>query len=838
MREESPNVAGPDTATIGAIEKSSGTQLPLSTHTVDHVGDPKHTMDYHGVASSTNVDDAADKIIVPGYQILGTLGRGGMGVVYLARQMGLNRLVALKMILGNQHAGSELLARFRAEAEAVAKLKHPNIVQIFDIGELDGCPYFSLEYVEGGNLAAKFNATPQVPAQAAELVSIVANAIQAAHESGVIHRDLKPGNILLTTSGQPKVADFGLAKQIEVQSSQTVSGSILGTPSYMAPEQADGRNRDVGPRADVYALGAILYEALTGRPPFRGATMLETLEQVRTQEPVSPTSLQPKTPRDLETICLKCLQKEPAKRYESAAALGDDLRRFLAHEPIHARSVTVWERMDRWRCRNRLVAALIVTCAATLIGGLIVTTALAILASNRAERIAAINAELVTTTKESEDRGELALKTLEAVIKDIQTELANVPNAQKLRGRLLRKAKEGLDQLDDKLRTQKRADRSTALALLSMAEVFRQVGDGADLKGPAAASKLFEQAITAFERLHKESPGDAEIKGQLAEAYLLYGINLAHSDDTGFEVTLASAAEMAKRPLMQRGLTVHRQAADLRRQLLAAKPDDATSRFELARALTEWSYQEVRAGDAETARKTLGEAHGLLKQLLSVEPNHVAYRARLAKCAEWLGDWYFDMKDDLAACEPYYRESLETCKRLAEEQPSDAVIQMACANSWSRMADWHRVNKDLTAALAASQQELAITQKQEKLYPDNVQIIMDCTGSYDHNYRDNFALGNFEVARDMIRKSFDTLLPILDADADNHRTISRLARTTVRLGRIYAKLNQLPEAIQAYEAGLSRLTAYVLRTNDHSMDKEIAGVQKELANCRANAAGE
>jgi serine/threonine protein kinase len=532
-----------------------------------------------------------------------------MGVVYLARHAGLNRLVALKMILGAQHARRDLLARFRTEAEAVAKLKHPDIIQVYDIGEVGGCPYLSLEYVEGGSLARQFNGTPQPPVKAAELVSVLARAVHAAHRGGVIHRDLKPANVLLTAGGQPKIADFGLAKQVADEPSQTVSGSILGTPSYMAPEQADGRVRDIGARSDTYALGAILYEALTGRPPFRGATVLETLEHVRTQEPVPPTSLQPKTPRDLETICLKCLQKEPARRYESAEALGDDLNRFLNHQPIRARSVTAWERLVRWRRRNPAVAALLAVSASILVVGLIGTTSLAILANHSAAQVAAINAELVNTTKESEDRGDLALKTLESVIQDIQTELANVPNAQKLRGRLLNRAMDGLQRLDDKLRTQTRADRNTALALLNMAEAFRLVGGDAGQRGPAMANQLYERAIALYEKLLNESPDQAEAHSQLAEAYLLYGINLGRTDDSGWEVTAASSAELKKRPLMLRGLTVHRQAADLRRQLLAARPDDPTAKYELARALTEWAYQEVRAGDVETTRQILEEAH-------------------------------------------------------------------------------------------------------------------------------------------------------------------------------------------------------------------------------------
>ena len=833
MPNERPHVsASPDPS------NATSSQLPQNTASIDS-NDVGRTVDQQEGPSSTQTilsGRAESKPpAIPGYEILDTLGRGGMGVVYLARHHGLNRLVALKMILAGSHAGSDSLIRFRTEAEAVARLKHPNIVQIYDLGESDGCPFFSLEYVDGGSFAKELNGTPQPPMKAAELVSKLANAVHAAHQSGVIHRDLKPGNILLTKDGQPKVADFGLAKQLEGSSHQTVSGSILGTPSYMAPEQAAGRVHDVGPQADIYSLGAILYEAITGRPPFRGATMLETLEQVRSQEPVNPTSLQPRTPRDLETICIKCLQKEPGKRYASAQALADDLQRFLRHEPIHARSIGLWERFDRWRKRNRLVAALIMTSVTILLCGLILTTSLAVVAKRRANRIEAMNAELIAATKESNARGDVALKTLEAVIQDIQTELVNQPGAQKLRGRLLNKAMAGMQQLDEKLRTQKRADRSTALALLSMAEVFRQVGNDAGPKGPAAANQLYERAIEIFERLQKESPNSVDIKSQLAEAYLLYGINLAHTDDTGWEVTPESTAKLRERPLMKRGLVVHRQAADLRRQVLATKPTDPEAKQELARALNEWAYQEVRAGDVDTTRQILEEARDILKQLLSADPDHVANRLQFGKCTERLGDLYYDMKQDYDRCAPYYAEALATLIKLAEEQPNDAAIQMACANSWSRTADLRRAKKDVPGSLAASQQELAITQKLERAYPDNVQIILECSTAYDHNYRDNFRLENYEAARDMIRAAFEMRLPIFDADADSHRNMSVLLRTTRRAGSIHDKLNQRKEAIHYYEEGLKRVTAYVERTQDRSLDQLIAEVQKEFEEVRKKA---
>jgi hypothetical protein len=301
---------------------------------------------------------------VPGYEILGELSRGGMGVVFKARQVSLKRVVALKMLRDGVLAGPGELARFRREAEAVARLQHPHVVQIHEIGEAEGRPFFSLEYVEGGSLAQKLGGTPLPSRQAALLAEPLARAVHAAHQRGIIHRDLKPANVLLTADGQPKITDFGLARHLDADPGQTPSGAVVGTPSYMAPEQAGGKARQAGPAADVYALGAILYELLTGRPPFRAATPLDTVLQVMSEEPVPPSRLQPKVARDLETICLKCLNKEPDRRYASAADLADDLHRYLGGQPIRARPTPVWRRALKWAKRRPALAALGVVSAA------------------------------------------------------------------------------------------------------------------------------------------------------------------------------------------------------------------------------------------------------------------------------------------------------------------------------------------------------------------------------------------------------------------------------------------------------------------------------------------
>jgi putative methionine-R-sulfoxide reductase with GAF domain len=307
---------------------------------------------------------------VPNYEIVQELGRGGMGVVYKARHLNLNRMVALKMILAGAHAGPNELARFRTEAEAVAHLQHPNIVQVYEYGAHEDRPYMALELVEG-SLTKSLAGTPLPARQAAQWSETLARAVHYAHQRGVVHRDLKPANVLLSRDGVLKITDFGMAKMASGQTTgQTQTGAVLGSPCYMAPEQAEGKTRQIGPATDVYGLGAILYELLTGRPPFQAPTLHDTLNMVRLREPTPPSRLQAKLPRDLETICLRCLQKEPDKRYPSAEALADDLRAFLAGEPIRSRPAGPWERMMRW-ARRRPAEAVVLGAGAMACLGLI-----------------------------------------------------------------------------------------------------------------------------------------------------------------------------------------------------------------------------------------------------------------------------------------------------------------------------------------------------------------------------------------------------------------------------------------------------------------------------------
>ena len=350
---------------------------------------------------------------LPEYEVLHRLGQGGMGVVYKARHRRLHRNVALKMFRPGRIPTAREISRFQTEAEAIARLQHPNIVQIFEVGQADGLPYLALELADRGTLSEQLKKYPFAPRAAAELIQTLAGAVHHAHDRNIIHRDLKPSNVLFTHEGTPKLTDFGLAKLLEEDPDSprdaTRTGEPIGTPRYMSPEQATGRHDGIGPATDVYALGTLLYECLTGQVPFVATSVVETLQRIHTEEPLSPRRLQPAIPRDLETICLHCLHKEPTRRYASAQALANDLGHFLCGEPIAARPTPTWERVWKWCRRRPTHAALIAVALLLAIGG---ATAASIWSHREKQRLAGLRVEVAGLVQRGQDA--LLLKDEEA----------------------------------------------------------------------------------------------------------------------------------------------------------------------------------------------------------------------------------------------------------------------------------------------------------------------------------------------------------------------------------------------------------------------------------------
>jgi formylglycine-generating enzyme required for sulfatase activity len=445
------------------LSVAASMQASLACSQLDaSVGDEPWETTLRGAGAPSSTLPLGKAPSLAGYEILGELGRGGMGVVYKARQSKLDRLVALKMVLAGGHAAPEQFARFRIEAEAIARLQHTNIVQIFEVGEHDGLPFFSMELCPGGSLAQRLTTSTLPAADAARLVELLARGMHEAHRHNVVHRDLKPANILLAGGGPddplpgltPKVTDFGLARKLD-DASQTQTGAVLGTPSYMAPEQAEGQTRRHGPAVDVHALGAILYECLTGRPPFKAATTVETLLQVMHNEPVPPRQLNPKVPVDLETICLKCLHKEPHRRYDTALALAEDLERFRRGEPVTARPANLLERALKWGRRRPTAAALLgVSVLAVL--GLVVLSVVAVWQWQRA---------IEALAKQDQERAERALAQVDTLLTaDPRAVPAALENLKRQQDEVLTRLRQVWDQPSTSLARPQRM--RAALALL------------------------------------------------------------------------------------------------------------------------------------------------------------------------------------------------------------------------------------------------------------------------------------------------------------------------------------------------------------------------------------
>jgi eukaryotic-like serine/threonine-protein kinase len=593
----------------------------------------------------------------PGYEILEELGRGGMGVVYKARQKSLNRLVALKVILGAGHAGADQLARFRAEATAAAQLQHPNIVQVFEVGEHDGQPFFSLELVDGGSLADRLRGEPQPPRDAAELVRTLALAVHHAHERGVVHRDLKPANVLLSSkfqvlgskskdtsdnsSGSPgsrnlepgtwnlelKVTDFGLAKQRAAESHLTASGAILGTPSYMAPEQAAG-DKAVGPAADVYALGAILYECLTGRPPFRAAAVMDTVLQVLHDDPVPPSRLQPRLPRDLETICLKCLTKKPDARYTSAAALADDLGRFLSGDTILARPASPVTKLWRWAWRHPAVATVAFVLAVPLPVVLAVMVFLwaearSAKAEIEKEKAAADQARDAAARERDLAQGYLknALTTMDWIMERIGDErLARIPAAQEARAAILTDAVTFYETL-------LRLDSNDPTVRAETAQTYARVSRVALMAGRTDQSaKAARDGVALFRGLADQFPDRPEYRNELAKEYMFLGHSHALNGSfqeglTAYETAAALAEALAKE--FPDEPSYKTTAADCRRSL-----GYFFTHYDPARGEAQFREAERLADAASKQRPESGEYRALLATVLGSYAQLLVARGR------------------------------------------------------------------------------------------------------------------------------------------------------------------------------------------------------------------
>ncbi len=697
----------------------SGATLPL----------PSAGMASNATLESPSVGPTIDPVTgreipyVSGYDILGELGRGGMGVVYKARQRKLNRLVALKMVLAGGHAGPEQLARFQIEAQAVAALQHPNIVQIYEVGESDSLPHFSLEYVDGAPLDKALAGKPQVPKDAARLLETLSHAMHFAHQHGIVHRDLKPANILVSSEGVPKITDFGLAKQLEGDSSQTKEGALMGTPSYMAPEQARGEFKDLGPAADVYSLGAMLYEMLVGRPPFLGATPFETIFQVIKEEPVPPSRLIPKLPQDIETICLKCLQKEPSKRYATAELLAEDCRRFVSGEPILSRPISPVERLWRWCRRNPRVAGLIATVASLLVVVAIGSTVSALtIAQERnqkeEQRQQAVDARIeaeaasriaeeqtviaVAAKKEADDnatvataQSSLALDTMNILVDKVQKQLEDAPRTQKLKRELLETAMEGLKAVSKAGEGSKSIEATILIAHMKMGNMFRQLG------ATEEAMKEFAAANAIARRRATDNPDSDFSQLNLASVLMNQGdMTQEHRRD------MDAALELYRESLtIWQSLLTNPQSPEGPR-----RPDPDTIKQQLSEANTRVAITLLRQGDPAGSMPFLQKAIEIRRELVEVYPEEESLRMDLARSYNAVGEVSF-LLGDIGQARIYYDDCLALRESMVKASPDNLRLQNELAEACANYGDLCLRNGDNDAAASHFGRCLELFQK-------------------------------------------------------------------------------------------------------------------------------
>jgi serine/threonine-protein kinase len=602
---------------------------------------------------------------IASYTIEGILGRGGMGIVYRARQNKLGRSVALKMVLGGAHATEQALDRFIIEAKAVAHLQHPNIVQIFEVGEYDNLPFFSLEFVNGSSLDRYLNSKALSPEEAAKLMITLCEAMQYAHNNGILHRDLKPANVLLTKEGVPKITDFGLAKNLEEQadeSKSTSDGTIMGTPSYMSPEQARGAVHELGPATDQYSLGAMLYEFLTGRPPFLAPKPYETIMQVLRDEPVSPRQMQPNVPIDLETICLKALQKEPEKRYPSCSALAADLGRFLRNEPIQARPVGKWEQAWRWYKRNPAIGNLSAAIAVALL-------AIAGISTWSAFSLQKKNQDLASSESRERKAAELARQN---------EQLAKTKAQDAIRNSLIALRNEQIA-ADNAALAKRRADR----VVTTVQEFFEQVRMIDTLENPGVEERrnlILQKLLPVVqEEVLREEPQDE--KAQLTMAALRKAV----ADDMASQNMKEDAERnymelerfLRQRAELKKSDVARSNHANIIRSIAELKRDHARDmKQSLEYHQQQLAIAEDILGNSRADSAGLGQNTDLQKYQMLARANHEA-RRYVDKALEWFAKAIEAFPNDPKLATRPETERLMVGRALKEGQ---STSQLAASN--------------------------------------------------------------------------------------------------------------------------------------------------------------
>jgi tetratricopeptide (TPR) repeat protein len=703
-----------------------------------------------------------------------------MGVVYQARQTSLRRLVALKMILAGGHASGEQRARFRTEAEAAARLQHPNVVQVHEVGEHDGLPFFCLEFVGGGSLASRLDGTPWPPRQAAQLVETLARAVHAAHQRGIVHRDLKPANVLLTEDGTPKITDFGLAKVLDATAGLTGSGAIMGTPSYMAPEQAGRQPQAIGPATDVYALGAVLYELLTGRPPFRGETPLATVAQVVADEPVPPRRLQPGVARDLETVCLKCLQKEPARRYASALVLADDLRHFLDGEPIRARPVGPAGRLWRWGQRNPKVASLLAILAVVVAAGTATVTALWLMAEERRRLAETHLREAQQERERAEESFRDARRAVEQMLTEVgQERLKGIPEMDPVRRALLEKAAAFYDKFLRERGDDPAVREEAALAYGRVGLINEQLGR------LDKAQEAYQKELDLLAYLQEQAPHEPRYRELRAQTYV--GLGALHGTNQRY----AEAEEAMC------------QARDIMQPLAGEYPDVATYQEDLAGCYNNLGVLYYETHRSDQAERAHGRALETYAGLAGASPGTARYRHRLAGSHNNLGMVYRD-SGRLERAEGSFRTALDIWRGLVHESPDSLDYQHGrglCCGNLGRL--YLRYLRRPSRAEAAYGEALKVYEKLAREHPALVEYQSGLAEVYGWQATTYGQLGQAAKAEAAFEKVREIAEPLAQLRQDVPKYRDVLAEAYHHLGWYHRSAGRFEKAESYYDKALT-----------------------------------
>ena len=788
------------------------------------------------------------------YEILEEIARGGMGVVYRARQHELKRTVALKVILAGQLASETDVARFEREAQAAARLKHPNIVAVHEVGEQDGLHYFSMDFVDGRSLSDLCREESLPARRAAELIRTVAHAIQYAHDRGTLHRDIKPANILIEESSGPVITDFGLAKLIEIDDNAepdlTLSGQILGTPSYMSPEQASGKHNVVGPGTDIYSLGAVLYACLTGRAPFVAESTVDTIRQVVDNDPASPRSLNPAIPRDLDTICLKCLAKEPHRRYGTANLLAEDLQRFLDGRPVVARPIGNTARAWRWCRRNPVVSVLSLSIVALLLIGTIIS-------SWQAIRLSTANRLLAMQVHETELQREKAQENYKRALRAVDSYLHRVANDPRLEEGMLPLRKQLLDDArqyyEQFLRDQpddSKLNEASIHAIFQLAELNSAMGNRDEA---LAQYDRVANLIKANERDGELSPVENRSlatsfrnaalirieQDQFEKAEALYHaaierlrevVESNHSDhDALFELAqthdgMGILKTRMYQPAVAKEWTC--KAIESLQSLVELRPDSAEYQSQLGATLNSLATAHVMANDQERSIASLKDA--VLHQTAAVEqdPTNTTYIEYLANHHENLGKLYRKM-GDLAASKQQHELASKGYTRLVQHHPSVARWQYTLARNCIERAELVSgdENGDLTA--------LRLLEQAESILQHQVEVDPTWNSARSHLARTRNSLGwnlmnrgKYPEALEKYRFAVEATRQLIASDSINEKTHrENLARSLYRMGTVLTQLERYDDANLSYKQCEAEYEHLLAR------DEQIASYREKFALC-------